>query len=98
MNRRTFVKTLPAATLLAGVVSGKNRTKRGQALGLAPIDLPRPEKDGGKSVLASLAERKTIRNISPEKLPVQVLSNLLWAAFGVNRDRGVLDKPGRTAP
>jgi len=52
----------------------------------------KPEKDGGKSVLAALWERKTNRNISPEKLPPQMLSNLLWAAFGVNRENG-----GRTA-
>jgi nitroreductase len=27
-----------------------------------------------------------------------VLSNLLWAAFGVNRERASFGKPGRTAP
>lgn len=27
-----------------------------------------------------------------------MLSNLLWAAFGVNRDQASFDKPGRTAP
>ena len=29
---------------------------------------------------------------------MQVLSNLLWAAFGVNREQASFDKPGRTAP
>jgi len=65
---------------------------------LQPIMLPKPEKDGGKSVLASLRERKTDRGISPNRLPPQTLSNLLWAAFGVNRTEGGLrGKPGRTA-
>lgn len=48
-------------------------------------------------MLAALQERRTIRNIRPETLPPQVLSNLLWAAFGVNRDRGSFGKSGRTA-
>ena len=40
-----------------------------------------------------LKERKTRREFSPENLPTQVLANLLWAAFGINRPDG-----GRTAP
>jgi hypothetical protein len=59
--------------------------------------LPKPQTEGGKSVLAALQERRTIRNLRPDSLPPQVLSNLLWAAFGVNRDRGSFGKPGRTA-
>ena len=49
-------------------------------------------------MLAALQERRTTRNISSKELPLQVLSNLLWAAFGVNRDQAAFDKPGRTAP
>lgn len=90
MNRRTFVKIAPAAAMLAGTVSGA-------AQGLQRIALPRPQKDGGASVLAALWERKTIRTIAEEKLSPQMLSNLLWAAFGVNRDNGPNGIPGRTA-
>ena len=64
---------------------------------LQPITLPKPEKDSGKSVLAALWERKTNRNIRDEKLPPQTLSNLLWAAFGVNRESGPFNQIGRTA-
>ncbi|OHB68546.1 MAG: hypothetical protein A2Y77_16715 [Planctomycetes bacterium RBG_13_62_9] len=91
MNRRTFIRTVPALAVLAGAASGS-------AQDLQPITLPKPETDGGKSVLAALRERRTIRNIRPEKLPPRVLSNLLWAAFGVNREQGSFGKPGRTAP
>jgi len=42
-------------------------------------------------------DRKTIRNIRAEKLPPQVLSNLLWAAFGINRENGPSGRTGRTA-
>jgi len=90
MDRRTFVKTLPALAVAAGASSVL-------AEELQPIVLPKPEKDGGKSVLAALWERKTTREIKEEKLPPQLLSNLLWAAFGVNRELGPMGLPGRTA-
>lgn len=62
------------------------------------ITLPEPVKTGGKSVLEALQLRHTNRNISPQEIPLQLLSNLLWAAFGVNRERASFNKPGRTAP
>ena len=49
--------------------------------------------EGGKPLMQALKERATARAFSPEKLPDQTLSNLLWAAFGVNRPDG-----RRTAP
>jgi hypothetical protein len=97
MNRRTFVKTLPALTLLATTAARSAEDAVNPGQGLAPIILPKPETDGGKSVLAALKERKTTRNISTKELPTQILSNLLWAAFGVNREKGAFGKPGRTA-
>ena len=99
MNRRTFVKTLPTLTLLAGGAAGfaQAQDAPNPNRDLKPIPLPKPEMDGGKSVLAAIKERKTTRNISAMELPPQVLSNLLWAAFGVNRERGSFGKPGRTA-
>ena len=62
------------------------------------ILLPKPAKKSSKSLLKALQLRKTNRNISPKKLPLQVLSNLLWAASGVNREKASFHKPGRTAP
>jgi len=97
MNRRKFVKSVPSLALLAGAASGYSYTKP-DSPELKPVVLPKPEKEGGKSVLASLSERKTIRTISPRELPPQVLSNLLWAGFGVNRDDMGSNKKGRTAP
>ncbi len=104
MNRRTFVKTLPALTVIAGTASGFARQTSGVAkeepgiaTDLQPIVLMKPQTEGGKSVLAALQARKTIRNISAEKLPPQMLSNLLWAAFGVNREKGPFGQIGRTA-
>ena len=64
---------------------------------LQPIILLKPKTDDGKSVLKALQQRKTIREISDKKLPLQTLSNLLWAACGVNRKKGPFGIPGRTA-
>jgi nitroreductase len=91
MDRRTFLKAVPAVTLLAG-------TKSGLGQELKTLTLVEPQRDGGKSVLAALWDRKTTRDISTEKLPAQMLSNLLWAAFGINRQKGPsAGGTGRTA-
>ena len=95
MNRRKFIKTVPSMTLIAA--SGYSLNMPGMP-GLETIVLPQPEKDGGKSVLASLLERKTTRTISTKELSLQVISNLLWAGFGVNRNTAGFGKKGRTAP
>jgi len=60
---------------------------------LVAIQMPNPDTTGGKPLMQALKERKTSRSFSEKKLPDQVLSNLLWAAFGVNRPDG-----HRTAP
>jgi SagB-type dehydrogenase family enzyme len=60
---------------------------------LVAIQMPKPDTTGGKPLMQALKERKTSRSFSEKKLPDQVLSNLLWAAFGVNRPDG-----HRTAP
>lgn len=97
MNRRKFLMSVPPVAVLAASYPAFSRSVSfGQEL--QSIVLPNPEKDGGKSVLASLLERKTTRTISSKDLPMQVLSNLLWAGFGVNRDSVIMGKKGRTAP
>jgi SagB-type dehydrogenase family enzyme len=47
--------------------------------------LPPPQTEGGKPLMQALKERHSTREFSPEALPPQVLSNLLWAAAGVNQ-------------
>lgn len=66
----------------------------GVAQVLEPVQLPRPQTEIGRPLMQALKDRKTTRDFSPEKLPAQVMSNLLWAAFGVNRP----DSGKRTAP
>jgi nitroreductase len=60
----------------------------------AAVQLPAPQMDGGKPLMQALAARATSREFAPDPLPPQLLADLLWAAWGVNR-------PGsgkRTAP
>jgi len=59
-----------------------------------PIDLAPPVMEGGNSVMQALKDRKTTRDYSDRPLSNQHLSNLLWAAWGVNRPQS----DSRTAP
>ena len=65
---------------------------------LKPIQLPKPQITGGMPLMQALAHRQTTRAFQDKPLPPQTLSNLLWAAFGVNRSREVKPGLGRTAP
>ena len=61
---------------------------------LKPISLPIPQMDGGKPLMQALKDRRTSRAFSGEELSIQELSDMLWAAFGVNRS----ETGKRTAP
>lgn len=65
-----------------------------EAQELADIPLPAPRMTGGKPLMEALAQRQTTRTFSGEKLPLQLMSDLLWAAAGINR----ADAGKRTAP
>jgi len=65
---------------------------------LKPIQLPQPQTAAGLPLMQALAQRRTTRAFRDQPLPPQTLSNLLWAAFGVNRPRTVKPGLGRTAP
>ena len=63
------------------------------ASGPESLPLPKPQVDGGKPLMQALSQRKSSREFKDTRLPAQELSNLLWAAYGVNRPDG-----HRTAP
>ncbi len=62
--------------------------------GDGPVSLPEPQMDAGRPLMQVLQERHSTRSFRDKMLPEQELSNLLWAAFGVNRP----DSGKRTAP
>ena len=52
------------------------------------MDLPAPDKTGGKPLMQALAERCSTRSFTDAPLSAQDLSNLLWATWGINREDG----------
>jgi nitroreductase len=79
--------------LAAGVLLVVGVSQAAFAQGLKPIQLPDPRKDGGRPLMQVLRDRQSQREFSSDPLPMPVLSDLLWAAFGINRTDG-----RRTAP
>jgi nitroreductase len=75
----------------------ENESRPVSLQGLQTVKLPKPTHIRSTSVFKALQQRKTIREIRDKKLSLQVLSNLLWAAYGVNRKTGPFGIPGRTA-
>jgi SagB-type dehydrogenase family enzyme len=61
---------------------------------LKPIQLPPPQMDIGKPLMQVLKLRQSSRTFSEKPLPMQELSNILWAASGINRP----ENGKRTAP
>ncbi len=61
--------------------------------GQQPFALPAPQPESSE-LLRLLARRRSSREFDPRPLPLPVLSNLLWAAFGINRPA----TGARTAP
>jgi len=86
MTRRTASAALASSAILAAAPSlaATDSTVR---------ELPPPRTEGGKPLIQALRQRRSIREYSDRPLPAQVLSDLLWAAFGINRPSG-----DRTAP
>jgi SagB-type dehydrogenase family enzyme len=73
----------------------------GQYKAAPPVDtaettrvLPSPRLSGGMPLMSALASRQSRREFTPDALPGQTLSDLLWAAAGINRH----NLCGRTAP
>ena len=51
---------------------------------LGAIVLPSPQTHGGKPLMEALSLRSTSRAFASDPLPLQTLSDLLWAAWGIN--------------
>jgi SagB-type dehydrogenase family enzyme len=91
--RRRVLLGLAAAPLglsAAGAIA-QDTSRLAQAAG--EVRLPAPQTEGGMPLMEALKGRRSARSFAPRELPLQMLSNLLWAAFGINRPDG-----HRTAP
>ncbi len=81
-------------TRLLFVILALTSAAAAAAQDLPAVALPAPQTGGGRPFMQVLKERASRREFAPDPLPPQVLSNLLWAAWGINRP----DTGGRTAP
>jgi nitroreductase len=88
MTRRTMALGMAAGSAVAAMSSTVST-----AAELPVMGLPTPAHQGGKPLMEALMLRRSIRAYAPVPLPLQLLSDLLWAANGVNRPTG-----DRTAP
>ena len=86
ITRRQASAGLLSTAILAGTAA--------QAADEPPVmQLPAPKTAGGMPLMQVLKLRRSTREYADRPLPLQVLSDLLWAAYGVNRPSG-----DRTAP
>jgi SagB-type dehydrogenase family enzyme len=84
-TKRILNLLLPAVLLIAlPIVSIAQET----------IQLPPPGTEGGMPLMKALKNRQTSREFSAKELTDQQLSNLLWAACGINRP----ESKKKTAP
>lgn len=86
MTRRQASTALMGAAVLSAAPS-----LAAQDVSERPLPPPRP--DIGKPLMQALKLRKSTREYSDRPIAEQILSELLWAAFGINRPSG-----DRTAP
>ncbi len=86
------------AILIINSCAGVGKTKLAKPgsidTALKPIKLLLPQMDIGRPLMQVLKDRKTIRKYSDKNISDQDISNILWAAFGINRP----EKGYRTAP
>lgn len=87
MNTTRRAAILSAAALAVVPAAASAQTQQ-------PIALPAPRANFGASLAQALKMRRSIREYDPRPLPPQVLSELLWSAYGVNRPQTA----DRTAP
>ncbi|MFH0759943.1 MAG: SagB/ThcOx family dehydrogenase [Bacteroidota bacterium] len=81
---KSFALIIMSATLWSGI----------SAQELKPIQLNAPDKTKGMNIMKALELRSSVRDFSETRLTLQELSDLVWAANGINRP----EKSGRTAP
>ncbi len=95
VSRREFLKAsaTTGALLAAGSAMLSFADRKAFAKELQEVQLSKPQTESGNPVLRLLEKRASSREFSPPPLPVAILSNVLWAAFGINRSDG-----RRTAP
>jgi len=91
--RRRVLLGLAAAPLGLSAAGAIAQDAGALAQAAGEVRLPAPQTEGGMPLMEALKRRRSTRSFAARELPLQMLSDLLWAAFGINRPDG-----HRTAP
>lgn len=87
--KKNIIIALIGMLFLAGSVFAAQKTApEPEFIPTIDIQLPEPQTSGGMPLVDALKNRKTDRAFSSQELDEQTLSNLLWAANGINRPDG----------
>jgi len=81
-------------TKMALGLIGQLKPAPAEGYAMNTLPLPPAQTAGGAPLMQALRQRQSQREFDPAALPLQTLSDLLWAAAGVNR----FELGGRTAP
>lgn len=84
-----YIKTLMAAAVLSVLAVSGARAE------LVTQSLPKPDMVGGKTLMQSLQERKSVREFGRRAVNDQTLADMLWAAVGVNQPGRQTNHPDR---
>jgi hypothetical protein len=90
-NMNKIILTILCGVMMMGLFSPKDLSA---ASSEKLIPLPAAQREGGLPLMEALDKRMSMRSFSEKDVQEQVLSNLLWAAWGYNRPA----EKKRTAP
>lgn len=76
------------------IISGCAKEVKQEQITKEEINLPKPKLDSDFSIERALSERRSVRNFKNEALTLEEISQLLWAAQGIDAVTGAT----RTAP
>jgi hypothetical protein len=82
------MKMLVLLSLVMLGITGFTLTPSAGAADSETWNLPKPVTQGGKPLMEALSQRQSNRNFSDKPVADQTLSDLLWAAWGINRPDG----------
>lgn len=76
---------LTIASVRSGETKYQGSKQTNQSTVMKTIQLNKPDLKKGKTIMEAFSERQSIKSCSPRELSLQDLSDLLWAANGINR-------------
>ncbi|MCD7970432.1 MAG: SagB/ThcOx family dehydrogenase [Alistipes sp.] len=95
-----FTGALILTLACLSVAAQDNRPQNQTPMSLAEfktIQLERPDTGSGDALMAAMKDRKTDRDFTAGELSLKHLSEILWAAYGVNREDGKRTVPSALA-